>query len=115
MIVVSDLNAAAALYGQTFGLKSGPPQLAPDLQATRLRFDTGNAYVDVVQPASEASPLGQFLKDRGEGIYLIAVQVDDLEGTLTTLRQRGAEIHVEAGRTFISPKTTHGALMELIE
>ena len=115
VIAVTDLDAAAALYGQSFGLKASAPQDAPDLGAKRIRFDAGNAFVDVVQPSSPSSPLNAFIKDRGEGIYLIAVQVDDLKGSVAALRQKGAQIMEESGRVLVSPKTTHGALMQLIE
>ena len=114
VIAVSDLDAAAALYGKSFGLKSAPQDEVPGLGAKRVRFDAGNAFVDLVQPLAEASPLTQFIKDRGEGIYLIAVKVDDFDATLAALRQKGAQIITERGKTFISPTTTHGALMELV-
>ncbi len=114
VIAVTDLDAAVALYGKSFGLKSSPPDEVQDLQAKRVRFDAGNAFVDLVQPISDASPLTQFIKDRGEGIYLIAVKVDDFDATLSALRQKGAQIITERGKTFISPSTTHGALMELL-
>lgn len=115
VIAVTDLDAAAALYGQSFGLKASAPIDAPELGARRIRFDAGNAFVDIVQPSSPTSPLNAFIKDRGEGIYLIAVQVDDLKGSVAALKQKGAEIMEESGRVFVSPKTTHGALMQLIE
>ena len=115
VIAVSDLTAAAALYGQNFGLKAAAPDEAPDLGAKRIRFDVGNAFIDLVQPSTPTSPLNEFIKDRGEGIYLIAVQVDNLKSTLAELRRKGAQVLEEGGRAFVSPKTTHGALMQLIE
>ena len=115
VIAVSDLEAAEVLYGGTFGLKGTPVEDFPELGARRLRFDVGNAFIDIAQPVTDSGPLFQFIKDRGEGLYLMVVQVEDLNGTVAALIARGADIVRHGGRTFISPKTTHGALMELLE
>ena len=115
VIAVTDLDAAANLYGKNFGLKASAPQDAPDLGGRRIRFDVGNAFVDVVQPSVPGSPLEGFIKERGEGIYLIGVQVDNLKQSISELRRKGVQIIEEGGRVLIHPKSTHGALMLLTE
>ena len=118
VIAVADLDAASLLYGKTFGLKAQAQVDVPAEGLRRVRFDVGNAFVDIAQPTTDTGELGKFVKDKGEGIYLISVQVDDLAKTVKELRAKGAEVIGEAvrgGRVLVSPKTTHGALMELME
>ncbi len=118
VIAVADLDAASTLYGKTFGLKAQTPVDMPAEGWRRVRFDVGNAFVDLAQPTSETGELGKFVKEKGEGIYLISVQVDDLAKTVKELRAKGAQVTGEAtkgGRVLVSPQTTHGALMELTE
>ena len=118
VIAVVDLDAATALYGKTFGLKAEAPVEVPAEGLRRVRFDVGNAFVDIAQPTSDSGELGRFVKEKGEGIYLISAQVDDLAKTVEELRAEGAQITGEAakgGRVMVSPQTTHGALMELTE
>lgn len=118
VIAVADLDAASSLYGKTFGLKAQTLADMPTEGLRRIRFDVGNAFVDIAQPTNETGELGKFVKDKGEGIYLISVQVDDLAKTVKELRAKGAEVvgdAVRGGRVLVSPKTTHGALIELTE
>ena len=118
VIAVADLDAASVLYGETFGLKAQLPVDSPAEGLRRVRFDVGNAFVDIAQPTSDTGELGKFVKEKGEGVYLISVQVDDLRETVKELRAKGAEVIGEAtkgGRVLLSPQSTHGALMELTE
>lgn len=118
VIAVSDLDAAAALYGKTLGLKPSEVMVSRELGLKRINFDVGNAYIEIAQPIDETGPVARFVKEKGEGLYLIAVKVDSIKETVGKLRRQGARIIGDenaGGQVFIHPKSTHGVLMQLVE
>jgi methylmalonyl-CoA/ethylmalonyl-CoA epimerase len=53
-------------------------------------------------------------------MYLLALEVDNLDDAMTTLQSQGARVHVATGSTgqrlaFVSPRATHGVLLQLLE
>jgi predicted enzyme related to lactoylglutathione lyase len=52
---------------------------------------------------------------------MIAIQVDDMPGTVKRLQEKGARLlgaenaSKKGGRVFIHPKSTHGALIMLMD
>ena len=118
VIAVSDLEASVALYQDKFGLKASEVLESADLGLKSVNLDVGNAYIELAQPTDATGPMGRFLKECGEGLYLMAVEVDDLRGTVKALREKGARIIGDenaGGQLFIHPASTHGMLIQLLE
>ncbi len=118
VIAVKDLEAAATLYGEHLGLKGSEPADVPAIGVRRINFDVGDAFIELAQPVADSSPVAKFVAERGEGLYLIAVQVHDRKAAVKVLREKGARIIGDEstdGQVFIHPKSTHGVLMQLVE
>lgn len=68
----------------------------------------------MVSPTSPESAVGRALERRGEGIHALAMRVDDLDGTVASLKAKGAELIGEGGpQVFIHPKSANGVLVQL--
>ncbi|HEY93901.1 MAG TPA: lactoylglutathione lyase [Dehalococcoidia bacterium] len=52
----------------------------------------GNMQIEIIQPDDKPNPWKEFLDTRGEGIHHIGFQVDDVEGEVSRLAGRGAEV-----------------------
>lgn len=122
VIAVDNLEETAALYAEKFGLQATPAEEVPALGLRQVKLEVGNAYVELAQPTDATGPLARFLKERGEGLYLIAVEVHDLGATVRALREKGARLIGDENledpgphRVFIHPKTARGALIMLQE
>ncbi len=116
VVAVEDVEEAAALYTDVYGLEASEVQDLSHLGLKAINIELGNAYIELAQPTNPDGPVAKFLADKGEGLYLIAVQVDDLPGTVEKLKEQGARIlGGPPGQTFIHPKSTHGALIMLME
>ena len=116
VVVVEDAEEAAVLYRDVYGLEVSELQDLSHVDLKAINVELGNAYLELAQPTDPDSPMGKYLAEKGEGLYLIAVQVDDLSGTVEDLKERGARIVGEPpGPTFVHPKSTHGALIMLME
>jgi methylmalonyl-CoA/ethylmalonyl-CoA epimerase len=119
VIAVNDLEGAVATYQKNFGLTR---EAARDVSALGIRntfMPIGDAKIEFVTPLGDKSPITQFIASRGEGMYLLALDVDDLPGAVATLTDQGIKTNtVKASDgndiAFISPKHTHGVLLQLL-
>lgn len=53
-------------------------------------------------------------------MYLLALEVDNLDEAIATLQHQGARVQMVTGSTgqrlaFVSPRATHGVLLQLLE
>lgn len=116
VIAVHDVEEAALLYTDTYNLAASEVLELSHLGLKAIKIDVGNAYIELAQPSKPDSPMAKFLAEKGEGLYLIAVQVDDLAATVKQLQDNGAKIlGGPPGPTYIHPRSTHGALITLME
>ena len=79
----------------------------------------GDAKIEFVSPLGEKSPIAQFLTKNGEAMYLLSLDIDYLPGALSALEAKGIKANVAKtldgnDLAFISPKHTHGVLLQLI-
>ena len=80
----------------------------------------GDAQIELLTPTSATGPVAEFLEQRGEGMYLLSLEVEDLDEAVAHLQGAGARVRVAQGSTgqrlaFISPKSTHGVLLQLVQ
>jgi len=122
-IVVKSLEEARPLYADVLGLTCGAVERVADQKVDVLVLFAGEQRIELVQPASDDSPVTKFLERSGGGLHHLAWRVDDLESALERLRARGVRLIDEAPRpgahgtriAFVHPKATGGVLMELVE
>ncbi len=122
-IAVPDLEAAVSTFSSILGLSDSGRETVESEQVRVAFFDVGAARIELLEPTSDESPVGRFLKRRGPGLHHIALEVDDIEVALERCRAAGIESIGEAARSgagsrrvaFLHPGTTGGTLLELSE
>ena len=119
-IAVKDLDAAVKTFTGNFGFPIERIGDVPALNIRRAYLTIGDAWLEIFQPTSDANPAAKFIAERGEGMYVLSLEVDDLQAAVQALGQKGIKVnvqHVPNGPLlgFISPKATHGVLLQLIE
>jgi methylmalonyl-CoA/ethylmalonyl-CoA epimerase len=120
VIAVKDLEAAVATYQKNFGLtRESAAQDVPALGIRNTFLPISDSKIEIVEPLGEKSPIAQFIGKSGEGMYLLALDVDYLPGAVQALSEKGIKTNVVKSPTsgdiaFISPKHTHGVLLQLI-
>jgi len=96
--VSRDLAAAVELLA-SLGLEVSTPVDSDPVQKVSARFmgveTAGRVYVEVLEPADEASPISAFVNERGGGLHHLCFEVDDLEAACLELRQKGMKMVVE--------------------
>ena len=117
-IAVKDLDAALATYERNFDLKADPAR-GGEVPVFAIR----NAFVAIAgtdleffSPTTDEGPVAKFVKERGEGLYMLSIEVDDLTAAISELRSLGARVGDPInGLAFVSMKATHGVNLQLVQ
>jgi methylmalonyl-CoA epimerase len=123
VLAVKDLDASIAQFEKVYGIQAtdrGEPQGAGFTNAY-FRFG-GSSYVELVSPTNENGPVGKRVAASGDGVYLLALAVDNLEETLNDLRGKGVRLVGDPGpgqpvkgQVFIHPSAAGGVLTQLVQ
>jgi predicted enzyme related to lactoylglutathione lyase len=124
-VAVKNLEEGMKLYEGMFGLK---PE-GPVKNDTRMGFRSvvlGNGqrhFVEIIEPAEPDSALARFMKARarpdnpdGEGLYLVGVEIDDIEKEVKNIRSRGGKVTQQAdepGIAWVHPMSARHTFIEL--
>ncbi len=123
-IAVSDLKAATEKYEKILGVKPRP--LAPADFAfpnlTGSEFNVGGVKINLIASVTEDTSIAQFIKKKGEGLFLISINASDIEKEIDRMKAGGAMFvspSLFAGPygkvNFIHPKSTSGVQFEVYE
>lgn len=123
VIAVQDMEAAAAAWAQTFGLKAEPAYQPAGTHMELALLPVGEgAFLELVRPTTEEHRVARHIAERGEGLFSISLQVDDLDAAVRELREKGATVSdPEPGvlpdtRIARIPRdSAHGVAVQLIE
>jgi len=117
-IVVKDLDAALATYERNFDLKADPSRggEVPIFAIKNAFVPIGGTDLEFFSPTSAEGPVAKFVQDRGEGLYMMSIEVDDLTSAIAHLRGLGARVGDPVnGLAFVSMKSTHGVNLQLVQ
>ena len=120
-IAVRALDELLPFYRDVLGMPETP---LDDADGARIAgLVAGESLVELLEPATDESPIGKFIAKRGPGIHHVCFAVDDLDGTLERCRRAGIRLIDEHPRigaegkriAFLHPSATAGVLVELSE
>jgi methylmalonyl-CoA/ethylmalonyl-CoA epimerase len=119
-IVVRDTQLALKYFRDQLGLPIVAVDEPPEMPVRLTYLDMGNAYLQLVEPVDDESPIAHWLKGHGEGIHHICFAVDGLLETLESMRPVGAvQPALASGRGrptgFVAGEPVHGVRIECTE
>ena len=122
-IAVNNVEEAASEYSEKLGIQVSRSGAMPEMGIKNAILPVGDSVLELIEPLDpQQGALARFLQNRGEGIYMIALEVDDLEAAVKSLQSKDVrlidaepESRSRGGPVFIHPKSTHGVLIELLE
>jgi methylmalonyl-CoA/ethylmalonyl-CoA epimerase len=83
----------------------------------------GDSRIELLEASSDDSTVARFIAKRGEGLHHLTLRVDDLDAALERVAAHGVELLGSGARrgaggskvAFLSPRSTGGVLIELVE
>ena len=121
-IATRDIEDTLRLYEDLFGLKASERQTIADVGIKTAMVPVGDFSIELMEPLETEKVLSKFLDAKGEGIYRLAFEVEDMEAALRHLDEKGVpyntvEMSLDTGSTrvaFIHPRSTRGVMIELV-
>lgn len=122
-IAVKSLDQVLPFYTEQLGLTLlGKEEVASE-QVKVAFLQIGESHIELLEPLSADSPIAKFIEKRGEGIHHVALDVDDVEARLATLKENGVPLIHEKPKDgahdarigFLHPKAASGVLYELCQ
>jgi methylmalonyl-CoA/ethylmalonyl-CoA epimerase len=122
-VAVSDLDAAAELYRQSFDMAEQHRETVEEQGVEAILFEVGEGHVELIAPLGPDTGVGKFIAKNGPGLHHVAYACDDIDSALAAVRESGLRLIDEQPRrgirdsrvAFLHPKSTGGVLTELVE
>lgn len=122
-IAVADLDAAVDEYSAVLGAEPVHREVVWDQGVEEVMFRAGNSYIQLLGALGPDTPVGRFLKKRGEGVHHVGYRVADVAAVLERLKGVGVPVVDGAPRpgsrgttvAFVHPRGFRGVLVELVQ
>lgn len=90
--IVKDLEKALLRYRVLFGDPVSESETLPQRGIKLARFKVGETWLILVQPVDDEGIPARYLKQHGEGFFLISCQVDDVRQAASLVSSEGIEV-----------------------
>jgi methylmalonyl-CoA epimerase len=122
-IATKGIDEALGFWADALGLENVHTEIVEDQKVRVAMLPIGESRIELLEPTSDDSPISKFLEKRGGGIHHIAVEVDDIEASLSKLKEKGMRLIDESPRigaegclvAFVHPAAANGVLLELVQ
>lgn len=122
-VVVEDMEKSLAFWRDALGMELHELRDVPTEKSQIAFLPLDGAEVELVMPTTNDSGVAKYLAKRGAGMHHICLQVDDIAGMLSQLKQKNIRLINEEPRkaddgkqyAFIHPESTGGVLVELYQ
>jgi methylmalonyl-CoA/ethylmalonyl-CoA epimerase len=121
-IASRDLDAMTRTFCDNFGLYAKTALQSEHGDFASSNLPIGHSAIEVVSPLDNASALTDYLKKKGEGLYLLSLRLNALDDVARALRgarlslTEPAEVDRGSARAaYMSPPEVAGVLIQLIE
>ncbi len=123
VIATEDLDDALAKWQHNVGLTpdaSLDRPLGAGFKASSLPI--GESFLELVQPVEKSGRFYEQFQQRGEGLFSISIEVDDLDAAVGYLKGKGAKVSDPENGIWpntriarVNRSSTHGVSIQLIE
>ena len=120
-VAVNDIRQSLAMMRDTFGLEM---EYEERIGSTTLAMlPVGQTYIELLQNPNADSPIQDWIKHKGEGLFHICFEVEDIEAAIAELKAKNVKLQSDTWRTghagskivFLDPAATGNMVIELAE
>ncbi len=122
-VVVDDMEKSLHFWRDALGIDLHELRDVPAEKSQVAFLPLAGAEVELVMPTTEDSGIAKYLAKRGPGMHHICLEVDDIEGMMSVLKEKNIRLINEEPRVavdgkkyaFVHPESTGGVLVELYQ
>ncbi|MEA5078098.1 MAG: methylmalonyl-CoA epimerase [Anaerolineaceae bacterium] len=121
-IAVADIEESLKFWRDALGIELSHIEDVPSQKAKVAFLPVGESEVELVNPTTDDSGVAKFIAERGGGMHHLCIEVDDIEGVIANLKEKGVRMIDEAPKVlpgrkmaFVHPKSAGGVLVELYQ
>ena len=123
-IAVKELDEAVKRYESIFNVKAipMPPEKFAYAGLIGAKLDINGFILTLVSFTDENTNVAKFVNSKGDGFFLLSIEVDDIEKDKEELQNNGFSILLKETASgdfgkvnFIHPKSANGVLLELLQ
>jgi methylmalonyl-CoA/ethylmalonyl-CoA epimerase len=120
-IAVRNIDDMMKMFQEKFGLEL---EYTEEINQTRLAmYPVGETYVELLQGKTSTTRTAQWIEKKGQGLFHICFEVDDIRAALAELRAKNMKLmndepikgHANSLIAFVDPESTGDILIELVE
>ncbi len=120
-IAVHNMAESMAMLKNTLGLELDYEET---IGSTKLAmFPVGETSLELLEAESPTSPVADWIEERGQSLYHLCFEVEDIDAALDELRAKGVKLLDETPKAghggsriaFLDPASTGDILIELAE
>ena len=122
-IALKNMDTVKDVLANKLGIEMEYEEHLPAHKTTLAMFPVGETYLELLQSEGPDSVTNKWIAERGEGLFHICLEVDDIDASITELKGKGIGFQTEKPLIghgncriiFMDPKTTGGLVIELAE
>lgn len=122
-IAVDNLAEVMKVFQDKLGLTLEYEENLPQYDTKIAMYPVGETYLELLEGTSQRSDVAKWVGEKGQGLYHICLEVEDIEGALAELKAKGVRLldekprigHGGARIAFLDLKSTANVLVELAE
>jgi methylmalonyl-CoA/ethylmalonyl-CoA epimerase len=122
-IAVKSMDKMRDIFENKLGIEMEYEEDLPQINTKLAMYPIGETYLEVLESSSPTTETSKWIEEHGESLFHICLEVDDIEGALVELKEKGVKMIDETPRNghggsriaFINPEETGNILIELAE
>jgi methylmalonyl-CoA/ethylmalonyl-CoA epimerase len=122
-IAVKSIKAMRDILESKLGIEMEYEEHLPEHSTSLAMFPIGETYLELLQSDKPGTGTSKWIEERGEGLFHICLEVEDIDGAMAELRGKGVGFQTEKPMighgncriVFLDPKSTGNLVIELAE
>ena len=122
-VAVKNINAMREILENKLGIEMEYEEHLPEHSTSLAMFPIGETYIELLQSDTPGTGTSDWIKEHGEGLFHICLEVEDIDAAMDELRGKGMKFqqeqpmigHGNCRIVFLDPKSTGNLVIELAE
>jgi methylmalonyl-CoA/ethylmalonyl-CoA epimerase len=122
-IAVENMGPLEHLFGDVLGLEPPHRESGASGKLDIAIFPIADTSIELLKPNGPGTSVPDFIAQRGEGLFHVCLEVEDIDAAMAELRGKGIRFRTETAQpghagsriAFMDTATTAGVLFELLE